>query len=85
MKNVPVVWDGGVEHHLKSTLFPFRQEDQAFGEQLCQEKGDLLIATEESRSRIKALEEDIETLNHMSVKQEAELERLDAFFKLSPV
>lgn len=56
------------------------QEEQAFGEQLSQEKGDLLVATEESRAQIKALEEDIQTLIQRSVEQEAELEKWDAFF-----
>lgn len=56
-------------------LFPACQEEQAFGEQLYQEKGDLLIATEESRARVKALEDDIQSLNQISVEQEAELEK----------
>lgn len=63
-----------------SILFPVFQEEQAFGEQLSQEKGDLLVATEERRAQIKALEEDIQTLIQRSVEQEAELEKSDAFF-----
>lgn len=51
------------------------QEEQAFGEQLSQEKGDLLVATEERRAQIEALEEDIQTLIQRSVEQEAELEK----------
>lgn len=60
---------------MKSILFSVFQEEQAFGEQLSQEKGDLLVATEESRAQIKALEEDIQTLIQRSVEQEAELEK----------
>lgn len=64
-----------VELLLKPVFLPVRQEEQAFGEQLCQEKGDLLVATEESRARVEALEEEIQTLNQRSVEQEAELEK----------
>ncbi|XP_075898013.1 calcium-binding and coiled-coil domain-containing protein 1 [Nelusetta ayraudi] len=53
-----------------------QKEEQAFGEQLSQEKGDLLVATEERRAQIKALEEDIQTLIQRSVEQEAELEKM---------
>lgn len=66
---------GITELPLNSMLFPVCQEEQAFGEQLSQEKGDLLVATEESRALIKALEEDIHILNQRSVEQEAELEK----------
>lgn len=71
----PVVLLAIAELTLKSMLFPVCQKEQAFGEQLSQEKGDLLVATEESRALIKALEEDIQILNQRSVEQVAELEK----------
>lgn len=63
------------EFLLKPTLLLVCQEEQAFGELLCQEKSTLLIAKEESGARIKELEDDIQTLNLRTVERETELER----------
>lgn len=53
-----------------------RKEEQAIGESLAQEKSTLLDATEESKVRIKELEEDIKTLTQRALERETELERM---------
>lgn len=52
------------------------KEEQALGESLAQEKSTLLDAREESKVRIKELEEDIKTLTQRTVERETELERM---------
>ncbi len=59
------------------------QEEQALGESLAQEKTTLLDAKEESKVRIKELEEDIKTLTQRTVERETELERYDVYNFLS--
>ncbi|XP_041656074.1 calcium-binding and coiled-coil domain-containing protein 1 [Cheilinus undulatus] len=51
------------------------KEEQALGESLAQEKSTLLDAREESKVRIRELEEDIKTLTQRAVEKETELER----------
>ncbi|XP_070695652.1 calcium-binding and coiled-coil domain-containing protein 1 [Pempheris klunzingeri] len=53
-----------------------RKEEQALGESLAREKSTLLDAREESKVRIKELEEDIKTLTQRTVERETELERM---------
>ncbi|XP_034551097.1 calcium-binding and coiled-coil domain-containing protein 1 isoform X2 [Notolabrus celidotus] len=51
-----------------------QKEERAFGESLVQEKSTLLDAREESKVRIKELEEDIKALTQRNVEIETELE-----------
>ncbi|XP_060914731.1 calcium-binding and coiled-coil domain-containing protein 1 [Labrus mixtus] len=53
-----------------------QKEERALGESLAQEKCTLLDAREESKVRIKELEEDIKILTQRTVERETELERM---------
>lgn len=59
-------------HQAKNSLC---QEEQGLVELLTQEKSTLLEANEESRVRIRELEEDIKTLTQRTVDRETEMER----------
>lgn len=83
MKNGSIKYTACCEFLLKPKLLLVCQEEQAFGELLSQEKSTLLIAKEESRTRITELEEDIQTLNQRTVERETELERYGIFI-ISP-
>lgn len=59
-------------HQAKNSVW---QEEQDLVELLTQEKSTLLEANEESRVRIRELEEDIKTLTQRTVDRETEMER----------
>ncbi len=65
---------------MKITIPLVWQEEQALAESLAQEKNALLDAREESKERIRELEEDIKTLTQRAVERETELERYFIFF-----